>query len=96
MKATAEQITAWKQQYGQVYEIVIEGKRCYLHQPTRQVLSLAMAKAQTNPLAFAETLVENCWLDGDAIIKTDDGYFLGLSAQLDALIQVKTATLKKL
>ena len=94
--ASKEQITNWKKKHGEVYEITVGDKVCYLHKPTRQVLSLAMSKAQTNPLAFGETIVNNCWLGGDEIIKTDDSYFLGLSGKLDDLINIKTAELKKL
>ena len=41
-------------------------------------------------------LLNNCWLEGDEIIKTDDALFLGVSAQLAEIIEIKEATLKKL
>lgn len=47
-------------------------------------------------MKYNEFLLNNCWLEGDEIIKTDDALFLGVSAQLAEIIEMKEATLKKL
>lgn len=94
---TQEQIQEWKERYGEIFRIDFEdGKKAYLKKPDRKTLSFAMTKMQTNPLGFAETIINNCFIGGDEEIKTDDSYFFGASAQLEGIMEVKTAELKKL
>lgn len=93
---TAEQIQEWKNKHGEVFMIAFEDKEGYLRKPNRKELSYAMTKVQSNPLGFAEVILQNCWLGGDEEIRTDDAYFLGASSQLDVLMEVKVAELKKL
>ncbi|MRI64530.1 hypothetical protein EQP59_07140 [Ornithobacterium rhinotracheale] len=91
------QINEWKKKYGEIFKIQFEdGKEVYLKKPDRKVLSFAMTKMQTNPLGFAEVILNQCFLGGDADVKGDDSYFFGASAQLEGLMEVKTAELKKL
>ncbi len=95
MKITKEQINNWKQQHGEVFEVAVDGKKGYLKKPDRKTLSYAMTNAQTNPLGFAEVVLENCWLGGDEDIKTNDGLFFAAAGQIDKLIEIKEAELKK-
>lgn len=96
-KITQEQIDAWKKKHGEIFLISFEdGKAAYLKKPDRKVLSYAMTKMQTNPLAFAETILNQCFIGGDEEVKTDDNYFLGAASQLEGIMEVKTAELKKL
>ncbi len=95
-KITQEQIAAWKEKYGTVYEIAVDGKKCYLRKPDRKTLSYASAVGTSDPLKFSEVMLNNCWLGGDEVIKTDDELFLGVSARLGELIETKEAELKKL
>lgn len=96
MKApTKEQIQQWKAKHGEVFEVEVDGKHAFLKKPDRKVLSYAMTQAQTNPLGFAEVILNNCWLAGDEEIKTDDSLFLSVSGKLDGLLQIKEAALKK-
>ena len=90
-----EQIQQWKAQYGDVFEVAVDGSRAFLKKPDRKVLNYAMTQAQTNPLGFAEVILKNCWLAGDEVIKTDDSLFLAVSSKLDGLLQIKEAALKK-
>lgn len=46
--------------------------------------------------AVADLRLNNCWLAGDEEIKIDDSLFLGVSAKLGELVEVKEAELKKL
>lgn len=89
-------IKDWKKKYGEIFEITVEDKKAYLRKPDRKILAFAMTKIQTDPLGFAEVLLNNCWLDGDEELKTNDDYFLAISSQLDKLVEVKTAEIKKL
>ena len=94
-KITKDQIESWKKQHGTVFQVSVDGKEGYLKKPDRKTLSYAMTNAQTNPLGFAEVILENCWLGGDEVIKTDDSLFFAAAGQIDKLIEIKEAELKK-
>ena len=96
MNVTKEQIQEWKQKYGDVYVLNIEGKKAYLRTPDRQTLSYASTLATKDPLKFNEVVLNNCWRGGEEEIKTDDALFLAASSKLPDLIQIKEATLEKL
>lgn len=55
MENTEEKfIEELKAKHGQIYLIEFEdGKKAYLKKPSRNVLSMAMTKMQSNPLGFA-------------------------------------------
>ena len=91
-----EQIEAWKKKYGDVLCVVVGDKVAYLKRPSRQALSAAAVVGKNDPMKYNEILLNNCWLDGDEEIKTDDSLFLGVSAKLGELVEVKEAELKKL
>lgn len=93
---TEEQIEAAKQQYGNIYQIDVEDKTCFIHKPTRQILDLAYASGAKKSSLFEETILRNCWLAGDKAIVEDDDYFFGASKQLGDVIQFKSSELKKL
>ncbi|MDR1120039.1 MAG: hypothetical protein LBM08_03900 [Dysgonamonadaceae bacterium] len=94
--ANKEQIDAWKAKHGEVFRIQVEGKACYLKKPGRKTLGYASLAGKENPLKFNEILLNDCWLDGDEVIKTDDTLFLSVSSKLSELIEVKEAELEKL
>lgn len=96
MKATKEQIKNWKAKYGDVFAIEIDGKYAYFKPAIRKIVRFATSKGQTNPMAFAEAIIENCWIGGDEELKTNDSYFLSLMQKVDELVEIKEATLKKL
>lgn len=93
---TSEQIEAWKKKHGDVYSVTVDGKTAYLKRPDRRGLSAAAVIGKTDPIKYNETLLNNCWLGGDDEIKTDDSLFLGASAVLAELVEIKEASLKKL
>ena len=95
-KLSKEQIEALKKKHGEIFEVEVDDKVCYLKRPTRKALSLAAAQGQRDPLKYNEVVLANCWVDGDEEIKTEDAYCLGVSGVLDQLIEVKMADLKKL
>lgn len=95
-EATKEQVNEWKHKHGEVFRVVVEDKACYLRKPDRKMLSFAASAGKTDPMRMSETLLKNCWLDGDMEIQTDDAYFLGASSKLDQLITIKEAELEKL
>jgi hypothetical protein len=91
-----DQLAEWKARYGNIYKITVEDKVCYLRKPSRKALGYASAVGKTNPIKFNEILLNDCWLGGDEVIKTDDNLFLSASAKLAELIDVKEAELEKL
>ena len=93
---TPEQIQEWKNQHGDIFQLDVEGHTCYLKKPSRKVISMATTIGQTDPIKFSEIMLNNCWLGGDEIIRTDDELFLSVSAKLAELISIKEAELKKL
>lgn len=90
------QIAEWKEKYGSVYKIECEGKEGYVRKPDRKVLGAAAVIGSKDPMKYNEVLLNNIWLGGDEELKTNDDYFLGVSAQLAELIEIKEVTLKKL
>jgi len=93
---TKEQIAELKKKYGEIYQLEIEGKKCILHKPTRQVLSAATVTAGKDPIRFNEIILKNCWIQGDEDIQTNDDLFLGICPKLAEIIEVKEAEIKKL
>lgn len=96
MEATKEQIQEWKTKHKDVYQISVDGRNCYLRKPNRKELSYASVAGKSDPLKFNEVILNQCWLGGDEEIKTDDELFLGVSAQIATLVEVKEAEIKKL
>lgn len=94
-QAAPEQIEAWKRQYGEVYTVTVGDSIGYLKKPSRKALGYASFASKKNPLNFNEFILNDCWLGGDESIRTDDAKFLGVSAVLAELIEVKEAELKK-
>ncbi len=90
------EIEAFKAQYGGVYLIEVEDKKCYLHTPTRVILDAASAASGKASSKFNEVILKSCWLAGDKDIVNDDTYFLSASTKLDEIIEFKEASLKKL
>lgn len=93
---TAQQIDAFKKEYGEVYLIEVEDKKCFLHQPTRQILDAASMASKKADSKFNEIILKGCWLAGDKELVNDDVYFFSASSQLSEVITFKEATLKKL
>ena len=96
MKIDQNQINEWKAKHGEVFLITVEDKEAYLRKPDRTVLAYAMQQGQKSPLKMSEVLMNQCWLGGDEEMKTDDDLFIAASTKLDALVQIKDASLKKL
>lgn len=94
--ATPEQIEAWKSQFGQIFELNIDGHTAYLKKPSRKVMSLALSSGKTDPIKFGEIILKNTWIDGDQSIQDDDRLFFGAMQQLDQMLEVADGELKKL
>ena len=95
-KTIEEKIADWKKKYGEVFLVEVDGRTAYLKKPDRKALGAAAVLGKTDPMKYNEILLCNCWIEGDEEIKTDDSLFLGVSAQLAELIEIREASIKKL
>lgn len=95
-KTIEQKIKEWKEKHGDVYQVEVDGHIAYLKKPSRKALGAAAVIGKSDPMKYNEVLLNNCWIEGDEAIKTDDALFLGVSAQLAEIIEIKEATLKKL
>lgn len=95
-KTIEQKIEEWKAQYGDVFQVSVEGRVAYLKKPTRKALGAAAVVGKADPMKYNEVLLNNCWIEGDEEIKRDDALFLGVSAQLAEIIEIKEAEIKKL
>lgn len=94
MNITDKQIKELKAKHGDIYQIDVDGKSCILRKPNRQDLSyVAQVK---DPIKIAEAMLNSLWLEGDEEIKTNDEYFMAVSAKMDSLLVIKEAEVKKL
>ena len=98
MNFKQETLDSLKARHKDVYEISVDGKSCLVRKPGRKDLSFAMAGSSSGKdiVRMQEILLENCWLEGDEEIKTDDALFFAAAAKLTGLMETKEAELKKL
>ena len=95
-QATPEQIQEWKNKYGKLYGVIVDGHIAYLKKPDRKTLGYASTVGAKDPIKFNEVILNNCFIGGSDLIKTDDDLFFAASAKLVDLIQVKEAELVNL
>jgi hypothetical protein len=95
-KVTQKQIQEWKKEHGEVIKLSADNLEGYIKKPDRKVLSLAMTEAQVDPFGMIEVILTNCWLGGDDEMKNNDSYLMGINAQIDKVIEIKTVEIKKL
>lgn len=98
MSVTKEKIKEWKEKYGEIFQIELDGYgQLIFRKPTRQQVGMAMANARTNPLELPVVLVQNCLLHGDKPkLLEDPGALVGLMNVADEIIGTKAAEVKKL
>ncbi len=95
-KTIEQKISEWKAKHGDVFQVEVDNRVAYLKRPDRKVLGAAAVTGKSDPMKYNEVILNNCWLEGDEEIRTNDAMFLGVSAQLAEIIEIKEATLKKL
>lgn len=98
-EVTQKDIDKWKEEKGEVFEMEFEdGKHFYLHLPNRITTKLVMeCMARSAVMDAADVVVKNCWLKGDQEIKDDIGkYHITIAKQVEKILEVKDASLKKL
>lgn len=95
-KVSEQQIEEWKKKHGDVFCVESEdGSTCYLFKPSRATLDAFFVNSK-NILKAIETVVKNCWLGGDESFKTDESKLMSVGEHIEAIIEVKKSSLKKL
>lgn len=95
MKFSQEQIDGFKKKHGDVFEVTAGDMSCLLRKPTRDNLAQAMAMSKSDPLKMTEVILANTWLAGDEEIKSDLGALVGISTQIDQILEIKNSEIKK-
>lgn len=99
---TAEQIQAWKNQYGRVTEISVfdedlnERHIGYFRRPDMPTIHATNAVAKGNETKASEVLFDNCWLGGSPLLKTDAIYKMNAVGSLGVLYSRCTGNIKNL
>ncbi len=98
---SADQISAWKKKYGDVFKVSVSDSadnlfNAFFKKPNRKELSRAMAAGKESPMKFNDTLFLDCWIEGDEAIKTDDAMYLAACSQLATMVEVREAEIVKL
>lgn len=91
MKATQKQIAEWKAKHGTIYQLQTEdGKVCYIFDPISKliIVKALMAALLKGSFEFVDALLNNCWIDGDESIKSDDRIKSGLWEQVKDIIDI--------
>lgn len=83
-----------KHKLTEINVISCDGKYCFLKTPTRKIYKLVLSVCE-NRIEEAETILENCWLDGDEEFKTDDVIFLSAINDITDLVKFKETQLGK-
>lgn len=94
-EVTPEQVQAWQQEHKAIFEIAVEGKKCWLKKPDREIMRF-MLSTGNDPLSRAEALLRDCWLGGDVEIQTDDDLFLAAAGVIEQILPVAHAEVKKI
>ena len=74
---------------------------CQLSKPSRQIIGQATGmmmpvNGQVPDISRAgEWILQNCWIEGDEIIKEDDDLLFAACMQCMEMVKMKTTTLKK-
>ena len=101
-KRIEDEIIKVQKEHPQVsYRIEVEGMVCYLRKIDRATLEQAMGlmmKTRGNPeyIRAGEVILLNCWVTGDDIIKSDEQYLMAACMTAYELMEMKSATLKKI
>lgn len=94
MKIDKQKVEEWKKQHGEIFQLETQGKSCIVRKPTRKEYSYV--SVVKNPIKAQETLLNQIWLDGDEEIKTNDDLFFAVCSQLEYVLAIKEAEIKKL
>ncbi len=96
-KINQEQIDNWKKESPEgVWKLTDKttGDVSFIKTPDRETVSYATTLAQTDPLGFAETIIENSFVGGVKITPNVNN-LLGITEQLDKIVKATEYELEK-
>ncbi|MBS1535311.1 MAG: hypothetical protein JST78_09555 [Bacteroidetes bacterium] len=94
-QASQEQIEAWKKEHDEFFAVTCDDKIAYFKKPDRKILSYAGLAGQKDPMKYNETIIQQCFIGGDEIFKTDDKYFLSACLHIEEISKIKVSQLEK-
>lgn len=86
---------------GAKYLIEVEDKKAYLKAINRATLEVVLglimpSNGDPQYIKAGEIILNTCWVGGDEEIRTDEEYLNAAAMQAYQLVEIKTASLKKL
>ncbi len=97
-RPTEAQIKSWKKEHNAIFQIEVNGGIVILRQPKMVDLERAMASdpKKKKPMNFNRSIVTNCKLYADPGMIEDETTFLAVCSNIDEIVEVADATVKKL
>lgn len=96
VEVTTLQIEEWKGKYGEIIATEFDGLTAYLRKPNRTFWAAAEKATQSSSYDGNMSLVTNCWLGGDEILKTEMKYVNGIAEVLLDEVKAIKPIVKKL
>lgn len=100
MKATEEQIKAWKARHGKVSEVEVKDGESvyygYFHRPNMATMSAMMSESKRDEVKALEILFENTVIECDDEIRNDAVVKISAMTQLGEIMGGCVAKLKNL
>ena len=95
--ATEDQVNAWKEEFGKLKIVGVDGKLIYFRQPGRDLVNqatAAMIRAKGDVGKYNNIILRNCQLNYIQETKDDDELYFALTSQVDNIVTSKVAELK--
>lgn len=90
-------VEALKQKYGNIFRYTTsDGKVAYFKSPNLTILDYCKTVSNGSNVKFNKLLAENCFVEGDKEIITEEKYLLGLFEFLPSIIDFVTGELVRL
>jgi hypothetical protein len=72
-----------------------ETATAYFKKPDRNMMGVYSNMNKRNPINAKETILRTCYLEGDDRILSDDDFFYSACTEVDDIISIQSAELKK-
>lgn len=97
---TDADIMKWKNQHGKVMLVEIEEcdtvHHAYFKRPTLNTMAAVTKVGKTNEVESAKIMLNDCWLGGSEVVKSDVVLFMEATKQLSKIFDSCTSRLKNL
>lgn len=99
MKADKTRLEELKKQHRKVYAIEVnddgEDFSCYLKRPNPEQLAVMNKLAKTDEVRATQTLIDQCWIEGDSVIKADGMLLMAIAGEFLKECKVNNVTVLK-